>query len=89
MPVENPADESDRRPSSPPRPSREVRRAIAEARRSFDDGRLGRPPRSGPGRVLHALLDHLESLHEPLVASMVAEAGQPVLFAEMAQYAAA
>ena len=38
--------------------------------------------------MLAALLDHLDTLHQPLVASMVAEAGQPVFFAEMAQFAA-
>ena len=69
-------------------PLDEVRRAIAEARRSFDEGTWADSPVGERARVLHALLDHLESLHEPLVASMVAEAGQPVLFAEMAQYAA-
>ena len=50
---------------------------------------MGRSSRlANRAKTLHALLDHLETLHEPLVASMVAEAGQPVLFAEMAQYAA-
>jgi acyl-CoA reductase-like NAD-dependent aldehyde dehydrogenase len=65
-----------------------VRRAIAEARRSFDEGSWAGLPARDRARVLHALLDHLETLHEPLVASMVAEAGQPVIFAEIAQYAA-
>ena len=59
-----------------------------EARRSFDEGVWADLPARERAKVLHAFLDHLESLHEPLVASMVAEAGQPVLFAEMAQYTA-
>ena len=83
--VENPADESCvmELPAIPPE---EVRRAVAEARRSFDHGVWADlPPRDRAG-VLHSLLDHLESLHEPLVASIVAEAGQPPMFAEMAQY---
>ncbi|HUC04962.1 MAG TPA: aldehyde dehydrogenase family protein [Acidimicrobiales bacterium] len=85
--VQNPADES-RVTDLVATPLGDVERAIAEARRSFDDGVwAGLAPRDR-ARVLHALLDHLESLHEPLVTSMVAEAGQPVLFAEMAQYAA-
>jgi acyl-CoA reductase-like NAD-dependent aldehyde dehydrogenase len=69
-------------------PIEEVRTAIAEARRSFDEGVWADQPRTERARVLHALLDHLESLHQPLVASMVAEAGQPPMFAERAQYAA-
>lgn len=85
--VENPADESCAVELSAIRLA-EVREAVREARRSFDEGVWAdRPPRER-ARVLQALLGHLDTLHEPLVASMVAEAGQPVLFAEMAQYAA-
>jgi aldehyde dehydrogenase (NAD+) len=85
--VENPADES-RAVELSATPLSEVRRAVTEARRSFDEGVwAGLPPRDR-ARALHALLNHLDTLHQPLVASMVAEAGQPVLFAEMAQYAA-
>ena len=87
FPVENPADES-LVTELTATPLDEVRRAIAEARRSFDEGTWAGLPARERARALHALLDHLESLHEPLVTSMVAEAGQPVLFAEMAQYAA-
>jgi acyl-CoA reductase-like NAD-dependent aldehyde dehydrogenase len=87
FPVENPADESIVTELSAA-PLEEVRRAVAEARRSFDEGVWADLPPAERAQALHALLDHLASLHEPLVASMVAEAGQPVLFAEMAQYAA-
>jgi acyl-CoA reductase-like NAD-dependent aldehyde dehydrogenase len=85
--VENPADESvvAELGATPPT---EVERAIGEARRSFDDGAWAGRPAKDRAQVLLALVDHLESLHEPMVASMVAEAGQPVTFAEMAQYAA-
>ena len=83
--VENPADESLVAELSSA-PLEEVRRAVAEARHSFDRGIWAdRTPRERAA-VLHALLDHVESLHEPLVATMVAEAGQPVAFAEAAQY---
>lgn len=87
FPVENPADESivtELRAT----PLDEVRRAIGEARRSFDEGVWARRPARERAQVVHTLLDYLESVHDPLVATMVAEAGQPVLFAEMAQYAA-
>ena len=85
--VENPADQSVVTELAAT-PLVEVGRAIAQARRSFDEGAWADLPARDRARSLHALLDHLEALHEPLVASMVAEAGQPVLFAEMAQYAA-
>ena len=85
--VENPADES-LVAELAAAPLEEVRRAIREARRSFDEGTWADLAPRDRARVLQTMLDHLESLHEPLVASMVAEAGQPVLFAEMAQYAA-
>jgi aldehyde dehydrogenase (NAD+) len=87
FPVENPADESvvtELRAT----PIEAVRRGVAEARRSFDQGVWADLPAQERARVLGLLLDHLETLHEPLVASMVAEAGQPFLFAEFAQYAA-
>jgi aldehyde dehydrogenase (NAD+) len=85
--VENPADESVAT-NLAATPLLEVRRAIAEARRSFDEGTWADLPARDRAKALHALLDHLETLHQPLVASMVAEAGQPVFFAEMAQFAA-
>jgi acyl-CoA reductase-like NAD-dependent aldehyde dehydrogenase len=85
LPVENPADESVVTELSAT-PLDEVRRAITEARRSFDDGVWSGRPARARAQVLNAFLDHLQTLHEPLVATMVAEAGQPQVFAEMAQY---
>jgi aldehyde dehydrogenase (NAD+) len=85
--VENPADQSVVTELAAT-PLVEVGRAIDQARRSFDEGAWADLPARDRARGLHALLNQLEALHEPLVASMVAEAGQPVLFAEMAQYAA-
>jgi aldehyde dehydrogenase (NAD+) len=87
FPVENPADETVVTDVSAT-PLEEVRRAISEARRSFDQGIWADLPASERARTLHALLDHIESSHGQLVATMVAEAGQPHVFAEMAQYAA-
>jgi acyl-CoA reductase-like NAD-dependent aldehyde dehydrogenase len=87
FPVENPADETTVVELAAT-PIDQVRHAVSEARRVFDAGVWANRPAHDRARVLHALLDHLETLHEPLVASMVAEAGQPILFAEMAQYAA-
>jgi acyl-CoA reductase-like NAD-dependent aldehyde dehydrogenase len=87
FPVENPADETTFVELAST-PIDQVRHAVTEARQVFDAGVWANRPPYERARVLHALLDHLEALHEPLVASMVAEAGQPVLFAEMAQYAA-
>ncbi len=84
--VEDPADESIVTELSVT-PLEEVGRAIAEARRSFDDGVWAYRAARDRAAVLHALLDHLETLKDPLVATMVAEAGQPAMFAERAQYA--
>jgi acyl-CoA reductase-like NAD-dependent aldehyde dehydrogenase len=85
--VENPADESIvAELSATPLP--EVERAIREARRSFDEGAWAARSATDRAQVLLALIHHLDSLHEQMVASMVAEAGQPVAFAEMAQFSA-
>jgi acyl-CoA reductase-like NAD-dependent aldehyde dehydrogenase len=86
FPVENPADETlvaDAR--STPLP--EIARAIAEARRSFDDGVWSSAPDDERARVLHALVDHVESRRDDLVATMMAEAGQLRMYAEHAQFA--
>ena len=85
--VENPADESIVAELSAT-PMAEVERAIREARRSFDDGVWADRSAKGRAEVLLGVIDHLESLHQQVVASIVAEAGQPVVFAEMAQFAA-
>lgn len=84
--VENPADESHVTDVSVT-PIEQISRAVAEARRSFDEGVWADLPVRRRAEVLHAFVDYLETVHQPWVASMVAEAGQPAVFAEMAQYA--
>jgi len=85
--VENPADFSQVAEVSVT-PLAEVERAVVEARRSFDAGVWADVPVVERARVLRAFLDHVESQRAALVATMVAEAGQPVVFAERAQYQA-
>jgi len=82
--VENPADESHVADVSVT-PLAEVRRAIAEARRSFDEGVWADRPASERARIVHAFLDHVESARADLVPTIVAEAGQPTRFAEQTQ----
>jgi acyl-CoA reductase-like NAD-dependent aldehyde dehydrogenase len=81
LPVENPADETQIAELSVT-PDAEFRRAIAEARTAFDEGPW--PSMSGAerARFVHALIDHIEANGDDLVATMVAEAGQPTMFAE-------
>ena len=62
-----------------------MERAIAEARRSFDEGVWAETPPGERARVLHAFIDHIEAARDELVPTLVAEAGQPTLFAEMTQ----
>ena len=84
--VENPADESPvAEVSITPLP--EFERAIAEARRAFDGGPWASMPASDRARILHALIDFVEANGAALVETMMAEAGQPKLFAEHAQLA--
>jgi aldehyde dehydrogenase (NAD+) len=87
FPIVNPADESTVTQLGATR-LEDIGQAIAGARQTFDEGVWADRPARERADSLHALLDHIESLHEPLVATMVAEAGQPVLFAERAQYSA-
>ena len=83
--VENPADGSHLTDVSVT-PLAEVRRAIDEARRCFDEGTWAdRSPRERAAAV-GAFLDHFEASREALVATMMAEAGQPQFFAERAQF---
>ena len=82
--VENPADESDFTDVSVT-PVAEFGRAIGEARRAFDDGLWASMPAIERARILHALVDHIEANGAALVETMMAEAGQPKLFAEFAQ----
>jgi acyl-CoA reductase-like NAD-dependent aldehyde dehydrogenase len=85
--VENPADESIVTEVGVT-PMAEVQRAIAEARRSFDAGVWADAPVDERARVVHALLDHVEAARDALVPTMVAEAGQPVWFADSTQLTA-
>jgi aldehyde dehydrogenase (NAD+) len=82
--VENPADETNVAELSVT-PQAEFRRAIDEARRAFDEGPW--PSMSGAERAkfVHALLDHIEASADTLVPTMVAEAGQPTMFADAVQ----
>ena len=86
LPVENPADESHVADVSTT-PLSEVATAIAEARRSFDDGAWADVPATERARVLHAFLDHIEAWRPSLVETIVAEAGQTTRFAELTQVA--
>jgi aldehyde dehydrogenase (NAD+) len=85
--VENPADESLVTTMYGARTA-DVEQAIRTARRSFDDGIWADLAAVERAKVLHAFIDYIATVHDELVASMVAEAGQPAMFAEMAQYSA-
>lgn len=82
--VENPADESHVADITAT-PLAEVRRAITEARRSFDSGVWADMPPAERARVLHAFIDHVENARDTMVPTLVAEGGQSTLFAEMTQ----
>jgi len=86
FPVENPADETVAAEAGATPPG-EVERAIAEARRAFDEGVWSDLPVDERARRIVAFLDHVEGRGAELVATMVAEAGQPRVFAERAQLA--
>ncbi|HEX4218757.1 MAG TPA: aldehyde dehydrogenase family protein [Acidimicrobiales bacterium] len=87
LPVENPADETLVCELSATPPD-EIRRAVSEARRSFDAGEWADLAVKERAQVLHVFVDYLQSVRERFIATMVAEAGQPRLFAEMAQFSA-
>jgi aldehyde dehydrogenase (NAD+) len=82
--VENPADETTVAELSAT-PLEEVRTAIAAARGSFDTGVWCDLLAAERARILHEFLDHIEGARPDLVATMVAEAGQPVWFADTTQ----
>jgi aldehyde dehydrogenase (NAD+) len=86
--VDNPADES-HVADVMGTPLHEIERAILEARRSFDEGTWANLPVAERARVLRAFIDHVETNHDALVATLIAEAGHPKWFAENTQVRAA
>jgi acyl-CoA reductase-like NAD-dependent aldehyde dehydrogenase len=85
FPVENPADEQvvcEVLGAS----GSDAQRAILAARESFDAGVWAGKPRAERAGIVAALCDHIESMHSPLVDTMIAEAGQPTRFAEGSQF---
>jgi acyl-CoA reductase-like NAD-dependent aldehyde dehydrogenase len=85
--VENPADES-LVCEVPVTPLDEIRRAVGAARQAFDEGVWADRSAKERADALHRFVDYLETVKDPWIATMVAEAGQPTGFAERAQYAA-
>jgi aldehyde dehydrogenase (NAD+) len=82
--VENPADESQvAELAATPLP--EFERAITEARRAFDEGTWASVAPVERARRVRALVDHVEASGAALVETIVAEAGQPTMFAEYLQ----
>lgn len=82
--VENPADETHVGDVTST-PLGEVERAIAEARRSFDDGAWADRSVAQRARAMHAFIDYIDGSGDLIVPTLVAEAGQPTRFAEMTQ----
>jgi aldehyde dehydrogenase (NAD+) len=82
--VENPADETIVAEVAAT-PLAEVGRAIAEARRSFDEGIWAERTKAERALVVGRFIDYLEEHRAPLVETLVAEAGQPRYFAESTQ----
>jgi len=83
--VENPADESVAGEAGAT-PLAEIERAVAEARRVFDEGTWSEQPARERAQRLHAFLDHIAAAKDDLVATLMAEAGQPQMFAEGTQF---
>ncbi len=84
--VENPADGTHLADVSVT-PLPKFQRAIDEARRSFDEGIWADRTAKERAAVVSAFLDHFEAARDTLIATMVAEAGQPQVFADRAQFA--
>jgi aldehyde dehydrogenase (NAD+) len=82
--VENPADETHVADITAT-PLSEIERAVAEARRSFDDGVWADASAADRAKALYAFVDYIDASRETLVPTLVAEAGQPAAFAEMTQ----
>jgi acyl-CoA reductase-like NAD-dependent aldehyde dehydrogenase len=87
LPVENPADES-LVCEVPVTPLGEIRQAVGAARRTFDEGVWADRSSHERAQALHRFVDYLETVKDAWIATMVAEAGQPIAFAARAQYAA-
>ena len=85
--VENPADES-MITEVFVTPMTDVRRAIQAARDSFDACVWGELRAEQRARILHSFLDHVVAARDQLVATIVAEAGQPRWFADAMQLTA-
>jgi aldehyde dehydrogenase (NAD+) len=66
----------------------EIARAVKEARRSVDGGVWAGLQVRDRARVMSDFICYLETVKQPLVATMIAEAGQPTMYAEGAQYSA-
>jgi aldehyde dehydrogenase (NAD+) len=84
--VENPADETVvGRASNASAP--EVMRAISAARRAFDEDVWARLDAAERAEAISGLIDYIAGQKDDLVATMMAEAGQLRLYAELAQFA--
>ncbi|WP_216893494.1 aldehyde dehydrogenase family protein [Nocardia alni] len=83
--VTNPADES-LVTELMATPLARIEEAIVQARSSFDSGVWADLPAADRARVLGVFLDHVDAAREELVATMVAEAGQPLAFARHSQF---
>ena len=82
--VDNPADET-RVGQVEVTPLPQVEHAIAEARRSFDEGIWADLAPVERARLLGAFLDHLAANSELLATTLMAEAGHPARFAKSNQ----
>ena len=82
--VENPADETCAGEVTAT-PIGEVEHAITAARTSFDDGHWAAMSADERARRLGVFLDYIAEQRTELIATLVAEAGQPMRFAEMTQ----
>jgi acyl-CoA reductase-like NAD-dependent aldehyde dehydrogenase len=82
--VENPADETVFA-QVPATPLPEIEAAIERARECFDAGVWADRPARERAVALHAFLDAVDGMRDEVIATCVAEAGQPAWFAEMSQ----
>jgi aldehyde dehydrogenase (NAD+) len=83
--VEDPADESVVAEAAAT-PIAEIERAVTEARRAFDEGVWADLRPAERAARVGALLDHLTTMKDDLVHTMVREAGQPLGFADGSQF---